>query len=129
LSPPPHKGKAAAWDKHATAKSSTLAPLQKELAMSYLESAQRATSSDHRQSDAEYFRDRPSARWRMTIRRFRSFAPGYFTFQITTRDGRVCTGDRWDIYGKADHDGGTPLERFQRTVQRLLADPNRTVPA
>lgn len=97
--------------------------------MSYLESAQRATSSDHRQTDGEYFRDRPSATWRMTIQRFRNFEPDHFLFEIVTRDGRVCTGDTWDIYGKADHDGGTPLERFHRIVGRLLADPNRTVPA
>jgi hypothetical protein len=61
----------------------------------------------------------------MTIRRFNR---DYFTFKITTRDGTlVSEGDRWDWLGKFALTGGcSPLERIQRAVRFLLADPNRT---
>ena len=97
--------------------------------MSYLESAQRATSSDHRQADAEYFRDRPSACWRLTIQRFRSFEPSYFVFRLVTRDGTaIATGDAWDLQSKVRRaGGGSPLERLHRAVRLLLADRNRTI--
>lgn len=93
--------------------------------MFYALTARCARNNSRSTTDAEFFRANPSAPWRLTVRQFNR---DYFTFKITTRDGtRVSEGDRWDWLGKfALAGGGSPLERIQRAVHFLLADPNRT---
>jgi hypothetical protein len=92
--------------------------------MFYALTAQCARNNRSR-TDAEFFHDHPDSPWRMTIHRFNR---DYFTFRLVTRDGSlIVDGDKWDWVSKLDRTGGgSPLERFQRAVRFLLADPNRT---
>jgi hypothetical protein len=55
----------------------------------------------------------------------------YFSFRIVARDGsRIASGDQWDLLARLDNaGGGSPLERLQRALRRVLGDPNRSMQA
>lgn len=78
------------------------------------------------ETDGEFFRNHPEARFRLKLHRSRWHSPDSFNFTITTRiSGIYAAGDRWDLrdYGASRY--GTPRTRVLGESLRMLADPNR----
>ena len=78
------------------------------------------------ETDEEFFRNHPEARFRLKLHRSRWHSPDCFDFEISTADPEIyATGDKWDAFSDLRFYPGTPRERVIRACLHMLCDPNR----